>query len=336
MDSFLGVRSLRSLAVIAATALVLVVADYVVSSVTVFALVSGSLPALVIGVLLAACVLTIVLVAVSRVISGRLHVAGAVLVTLTLAVAGGYGFATGNLAPVGTQQNVSLHLLVCALAAGVFGLFLGPWPIRIGGGLAAAALVASLVLMPTAQERAATQYADEQHQAVLEQRDYFRQEGTSPVVTDLEHWSNARLRATGSDAMTWMISDDGAIADVLVTGHVDEATMDPDAPCTWVQRQGDYDIPAPGALPSWCVKTETGWARTDGTGISFVRDGTLIGLNTSDEYDIVRLGGTRAATPEEIAALAASLRPMTEAELEKWVLPTYAGLESPEVATDGL
>ena len=237
---------------------------------------------------------------------------------------------------MGTQQGVALHVLVCALVAGVFGLFLGPWPLRIAGALAAAALVAVLALMPSASERAAVQYAEEQQRAVQEQRDYFRNEGTRPVVTDLAGWSNVQVQADGGGATTWMVSDDGAVADVLVIGHVDEATLDPQFPCVSIQRDGDDETPAPGALPSWCVKTEAGWLRSDGTGISLVRDGTLISLNTSDEWDIVNAGGKRPATSEEVAALATSLRSMTGAELEKWVLPTYSGVNSAVVDTPGL
>ena len=314
----------------------MLVADLAVSSVFVFAVFAGSWPGLLIGVLVVSAGLAATIVTVSRVITGRRRVLGAVTVTVTLAAVGAYAVLNGILAPMTAQQDWSLHLLACTLAAGVLGLFLGPWPLRIIGAVAAAGLITVITVLPTSAERAATQYAESQIQEAQDRVERFRSDGTHPIVTELEGWSNARVRATGGDAMTWMVSDEGAVADVLVTGHVDENAMDPIAPCTWISHPGDTEVPAPGALPSWCVKTETGWVRTDGTGFAVVRDSTLIALNPSDEFGVRDAGGTRAATAQEVAALATSLRPMTEAEVETWILPSYGREDSPAVLTPGL
>lgn len=330
----LGGAAIQSLAVIGVAAVAMLAADAAVSPLVVIAM-FGGLPFL-IGIPVVAVMLMLSISGFSRAVTGRWHVLGAVTATIALAGAGAYGLLTGVLEPLFTQPEWWPHVLVCFLSAGLLGLFLGPVVVRIVGAISAIALIATLVLLPTSADKAAEQHAQNQQQLADEQRDYFLAEGTHPVVTDLVGWANPLVRATGGDAMTWVVSDDGAVADILVTGHVNEATMYPMAPCTWIQRQGDFGTSVNGALPDWCVKTEAGWARADGTGASFVQDGNLIAVNIGDDFDIRDTGGTRPATPEEISALVSSLRPMTDAEIDKWVLPTYAGLDSPVVEAPGL
>lgn len=330
----LGRAVMQSLAVIGVAAVAMLTADAAVSSLVVVAMLGG-VPFL-IGIPIVAVMLILSISGLSRVVTGRWHVLGAVTSTIALVWAGAYGLLNGILLPLFIQPEWWPHALVCFLSAGLLGLFLGPVVVRIVGATSAIALIATLALLPTDADKAAEQHKQDQQQLVEEQLDYFLAEGTHPVVTDLVGWANPLVRATGGGAMTWVVSDDGAVADILVTGHVNEATMDPMAPCTWIQRQGDVGMPVDGALPDWCVKTEAGWARADGNGASFVRDGTLIAVNIGDDFDIRDTGGTRPATPEEISALVASLRPMTDAEIDKWILPTYAGIDSPVVETPGL
>ncbi|ANG86408.1 hypothetical protein [Microbacterium aurantiacum] len=329
-----GAATKDSLAVIAVAAVAMFAADAAASYLIVLAM-FGGLPFL-LGTPVVAVILTLVISVLSRAMTGRWHVLGAVTATIALAGAGAYGLLNGILNPIFTQPEWWPHALVCLLTAGLLGLFLGPVAMRIVGAISAVTLIATLVLLPTSADKAAEQHARNQQQLVNEQLDYFLAEGTRPVVTDLAGWRNPLIRATGGDAMTWVVSDDGAVADIRVTGHVNEATMDPMAPCTWIQRPGDAGGSVNGALPDWCVQTEAGWVRGDGNGASFVRDGTLIAVNIGDDYDIRDTGGSSPATPEEISALAASLRPMTDAEIDKWVLPTYAGVDSPVVRTSGL
>lgn len=329
-----GAAAKQSLAVIAVAAVAMVAADAAASYLVVLAMFGGL--SFLLRIPVVAVILMLVISVLSRAVTGRWHVLGAVTATIALVGAGAYGLLNGILHPVFTQPEWWPHALVCFLTAGILGLFLGPVAVRIVGAISAVALVATLVLLPTSVDKTAEQHAQNQQQLLNEQRDYFLAAGTRPVVTDLAGWRNPLIRATGGDAMTWVISDDGAVADIRVTGHVNEATMDPMAPCTWIQRPGDYGTSVIGALPDWCVQTEARWVRADGNGASFVRDGTLIAVNVGDDFDIRDTGGTRPATPEEISALAASLRTMTDAEIDKWVLPTYAGVDSPVVETPGL
>lgn len=324
----------RGLVVVTGTALAMLVADYVVSYLVVMAAFGG--PTILIGVPIVAVVLPAVISGLSMTLTGRLRLLGAIAVSILLGAIGAYGILNGILSPLALQQDWPLHIVLCTLCAVALWLLIGPLPFRIVGAAAALGVVILMSLLPTGSEQAAVEKAHAEEQRAAERLSYFRTDGTIPVVTDLDGWRNARLRATGVDAMTWMVSDDGAVADVLVTGNVRESEMDPLAPCTWITRTGDGWPATAGALPEWCVKTDTGWARADGTGISFVQDERLIAVNTSDGLDIREAKGQRSASVEEISALASSLRPMTADEVDRYVLPTYAGVDSPPVNTPGL
>jgi hypothetical protein len=327
-------NALRVVGVIAGTTLAMLAADYLASYAVVLALFGNVVMLVVIPI--AAVGLTAVIVGLSKALTGRLHIPGATAVTVLLAGVGAYGFLNGILDPLPLQTDIPLHLGICALAAVAFGLFLGPWPLRIIGALAAVAVIALISSQPTARDVAQEQYEQTQADYREENLEYFRASGVIPLVTDLDGWSNPLVRATGGDAMTWMKSDAGAVADVLVTGHVDAATLDARFPCTWIHREGDSNTETPDGMYDWCVRTAAGWERPDGTGIAFIRDGTLVTLNAGDDFDIRDTDGQRPATPEEVAALFGSLRPMTTAEVEKNILPAYDGVDTPVIETPGL
>ncbi len=327
-------NALRVVGVIAGTALAMFAADYLASYAIVLAM-FGSVVMLVV-IPIAAVGLTAVIVGLSKALTGRLHIPGATAVTVLLGGVGAYGFLNGILDPLPLQTDVPLHLGICALAAVAFGLFLGPTPLRIIGALAAVAVIALISSQPTARDVAQEQYEQTQSDYRKENLEYFRAFGVIPLVTDLDGWSNALVRATGGDALTWMKSDTGAVADVLVSGNVDQATMDALFGCTWIHREGDSNTQLPDGTYEWCVHTGTQWARPDGTGVAFIRDGTLVTLNAGDDFDIRDTDGQRPATPEEVAALFGSLRPMTTAEVEKNILPVYDGADTPVIETPGL
>lgn len=126
----------------------MLVADYAVSSVFLFALFSASWPGLLFGVLILAVALAATIATISRALTGRPHVLGALTVTVMITAVGAYAVLTGSLVPMTTQQDWPLHLLVCTLAAGTLGLFLGPWPLRVVGAVSAMALFAAMSLLP--------------------------------------------------------------------------------------------------------------------------------------------------------------------------------------------
>lgn len=158
--------------------------------------------------------------------------------------------------------------------------------------------------------------------------------GASPMLTDLEGWSNPRIHPTGSSAMTWVRSEAGAVATILVSADA-EAPVTDDW-CHFIARDGDASSPTADALPDWCVRTETGWERADGTGVVIFDAGSLIAINPAAEAGAAQAGGVSSATARDIALLAESLRPMTDAELHEHVVPVYDAVETPVIDTPGL
>jgi hypothetical protein len=326
----------RSLGLIIGTALAMLAADYAVSYGVVIALFGGGLVMFAV-IPVVAVALAAVIIGLSKALTGRMNIFGAIVVTLLLAYVGGYGLLNHVLSPAAVQNDLPLHLAICGLSALALGLFLRPWPLRILGVAAGVGVLVLITLLPVIQHIEQEQeYAQSQADVSEEKLEYFEAYGVIPLVTDLDGWSNPLVRATGGDAITWMRSDTGAVADVLVSGNVDEATIDAHFGCTWIHRDGDSNTPAPDGSYEWCVHTGNQWARPDGTGVAFIRDGTLVTLNAGDDFDIRDTAGARSATAEEVAALFGSLRQMTAAEVDEHIVPVYDGVDTPVIQTPGL
>ncbi|MEV7692733.1 hypothetical protein AB0N73_05325 [Microbacterium sp. NPDC089189] len=323
----------RSVVAVAATALLMLVVDYAVSSATIVALFSGSLPGIAITVVVGFLVLSGSVIAVCAAITGRRTIVGAVAVTALLTAVGAYGFATGILSPLPMQVDVLRHLAVCGMSAAALGVFLGPWPLRLLGAAAAAGLIALLLLTPTPAETATAERAQQRVDDLDAARSAFLASARFPLVTDLPGWSTVEVRATGSDAATWMRSDSGAVARVIVQWDV--PNPDPHAPCNLIGGPGlDWDRGFE-EFPSWCVRTGDQWARADGTAVYVLDAGTALWIIGLDGYDAERVGGTTAADAEDIALLIPSLHPMARTDVETHILPTYDGINSPEVRLPG-
>jgi hypothetical protein len=316
------------------TAAAMLAADYIVSTAVVLALFGN--PLMLVAIPVAAIGLAAVIVGISKALTGRLNILGAVTVTILLTALGATGFLNSALDPLPMQTDMPAHLAICALSATALGLFLRPWPLRIIGAAAGVGAVLFSSSLPTGAEEAQEYNAQLEADTRQDNLEYFDTYGVLPLVTDLDGWSNPLVRATGGDAITWMKSDTGAVADVLVSGHVDEATMDARFGCTWIHRDGDNNTPLPDGTYEWCVHTGSQWARPDGTGIAFIRDNTLVTLNAGDDFDIRDTAGDRPATAQEVAALFGSLREMTDAEVNEHIIPVYDGVETPVIETPGL
>jgi hypothetical protein len=255
--------SWRPLAVIAGTVPVMLIVDYGVSYATVAALFSGSVALIVGAVLIGFVVLVSLVVALSKVLTGNFAILGAIAAATLLTWAGAFGFLSGILRPLALQEDVLLHVAVCGMAALTLGLFLGPWPLRIAGALSAAGLVTLLVVTPTPAETAAV----EQEKSAAEELDAARSQwlnsGRFPLVTDLPGWSNVEVRATGSDAGTWVRSDAGAVAQIITQWDAPEP--DPLAPATSSAALGLNGIEGTSNSPPGASTPATGGS--DPTGV---------------------------------------------------------------------
>lgn len=321
----------RSLAVIALTIPLMLMVDYAVSYATVVALFGAFPLVLVAAVLIAFVVLAAGIAVLSKVFTGRAAVLGALVTTGVLACAGAFGFVSGVLSPLVIQTNALLHVAVCALCALILGLFLGPMLLRVVGAVSVVGLVAVLALVPTPTETAAVEHASAEAARRDEVRSSWMESGKFPLVTDLAGWSNVEVRATGTDASTWVRSDTGSVARIIIQwGSVGP---DPLAPCNFIGGPGlewDHGF---DQLPSWCVRSGDQWSRSDGSAV-YTFDagtGTTMWIMAFGGYDAERVGGSTAASAEDIAALIPSLQPMSRDDAERYLLPTFDGIDSPEV-----
>lgn len=324
----------RSLTVMALTFPAMLLVDYGVSYATVAALFSRSLPALIGAVVIGFALLVASIVGLSKIFTGRLAVLGAVVITGLLTSAGAFGFLNGVLGPMALQADVLMHVAVCAMSALALGLFFGPWPLRIAGAISVVGLVALLTLTPTPAETAVI----EQEKREAEQEEAVRSEwiksGRFPLLTGLPGWSNVEVRATGSDASTWVRSDAGSVARIIT--QWDTLQPDPLAPCNFIGGPGLEWDRGFDQLPTWCVQSGNQWARSDGSAIFIFDAGTTTWITAFGGYEAERVGGSTAASPQEISALIASLRTMSREDAERYLLPVFDGMNSPEVLTPDL
>ena len=310
---------------VVATAVAMLLADLIASYVIVI-VAFGQLLALV-GIPVIAVLLAAGISSIAKLITGGWHVAGAVIVTLLLAVLGGYGLLDGNL---GLQLSpAGLHLALIGLCALTFGLFLGPIPMRVLGALAMVGAIVLMALQPTSQQRAeaAAQAAVEQRQA--EALDAFLKQAAFPEVTDLTDWTNARIWAGVFQSTTWLVSSTGAVVVVGIQAPGDQAKIANGA-CYFIQRPGEEPAGV-DVYPDWCLRTDTGLARSDDTGFFFVQDDRFIIVNPGTDQDVQLLGTGHPATAEDIAALMPSLREMTRDEVDRVVVPIFQGDNTPPI-----
>ncbi|MGH3689588.1 MAG: hypothetical protein ACRDT7_05480 [Microbacterium sp.] len=326
----------RSLAVIGLTIPLMLLIDYAVSYATVVALFGGLPFVLIAAILIAFAVLAAGIALLSKAVTGEPTILGAIVAAGVLMCAGAFGLLTGILGPMALQTDALLHVAVCALAALTLGLFLGPMPLRVAGGVSVVALVAVLALVPTPTETAAVDRANTETDRLAEVKASWIESGKFPLVTDLPGWSNVEVRATGTDAGTWVRSDTGSVARVIVQWN--SVGPDPLAPCNFIGGPGLEWDRGSDQLPSWCVRTGDQWSRSDGSAV-YTYDagtGTTTWIMAFGGYDAERVGGSTAATAEDIAALIPSLHPMSRDDAERYLLPTFDGIDSPEVQTPDL
>jgi hypothetical protein len=324
----------RSLTVVALTIPAMLLVDYGVSYASVVAMVADSLPLLIVAIVVGFVLLAASIIALSKIFLGRLSILGAAVTTGFLAWAGAFGFLNGVLHPLALQEGVLLHVAVCGMSALSLGLFLGPWPLRIAGAISMVGLIAGLALTPTPMETAVIERESAEAERVQTVRSEWIDSGRFPLVTDLPGWSNVEVRATGTDAGTWVRSDTGAVAQIIT--QWDAPPPDPVGPCNFIGGPGlDWDRGV-DQLPTWCIRSGNQWARADGSAIYSYDDGTATWMIALGGYEAERVGGSTAATAQDISALFPSLRTMSREEAEHYLLPTFDGMNSPEVRTPGL
>ncbi|MHA6694126.1 hypothetical protein [Homoserinimonas sp. A520] len=144
------------------------------------------------GLLVLAVTLVIAVVLISITVSrctGRRNIRSAIIVAVMAFVALGIAFfGFGTVPMIWVQPGFELvHLLIAATSALALGIFIGPWPLRIAGGVGTALLIAGLVWVSIPDPQAtgpsqAEQQAKKQEAANFEA---FIESGAFPMVADL-------------------------------------------------------------------------------------------------------------------------------------------------------
>jgi hypothetical protein len=65
--------------------------------------------------------------------------------------------------------------------------------------------------------------------------------------------------------------------------------------------------------------------------VAYIEGRQAVAITAADTFTVDQAGGSSSATAADIAALAASVRPMTDAEVETYILPVYDGVNTPVI-----
>lgn len=318
----------RSAAAVVAAFLVLLAADVAASSTVLVALLGGSLTALW-GVGVVGVVTCVVLIAVTRAVTGRMSVVGPIVVTLGVGAVGAWGFVTGHLTVVLAEPATpAAHLLICLAGALVLGLFTGPSAFRVAGGAAAVGLLAWVVVIsppipfdarpPASGDRA-------QREANFEE---FLRTGIPPLVTDREGWQVTNVESAGATATSQLLSPDGGALIVVVDRTPRAMKWDVDAYTCW-QLLDRYSSPDTSTtFEGWadrCAKTAAGWESLDRSAVAWEQRGEVVMVIASVPLHTAAQLGERAATPDEISEVRRYLRPLDDAEMREAFADQHLG-----------
>lgn len=315
----------RLVAAIGATALVLWVALTIGGHAFVVLAFGGMIGLAVLAV--AVVVAGAAVAAVVFAFTGRRRIGAAITVTLLAFVATAVcivGFGSIPMIWVGFELA---HLIVAVESALVLGMFLEPLWLRLVGAMSLVALMVAGAVLLAPEEPTSTPEADTVADAQQIEADYesFLENGPFPMVADLPGATIVDLPDDSGSLRTLMITEGGGVLEIL---RQQREPTEPDIfPC-WTLTRDDPPLHPGDALAdyaSWCVKEGDLWRMVDGTGLASRDDGDLVALRAAFDADVAVAGGSRPANAEEIAAAWAALRPMTEAEVRRYV--RWPGME---------
>jgi hypothetical protein len=309
----------RLIAAIGATALLLWVALTIGGQAAVVLMFGGLVGLAVLAIAVAAACATVAVVLAA--LTGRRRIGAAVTVTLLAFVATGVGIVGFGSIPMIWVGFELVHLIVAVGSALVLGLFLEPLWLRIVGAASLVALIVAGAVLLAPEERVTEPEPDPAAAAQQIEADYqsFLENGPYPMVADLPGATIVDLPDDSGYLRTLMITEGGGVLEIVRSQR--EPTESDIFPC-WTLTRDDPPLHPADTLAdyaSWCVKEGALWRMVDGTGIASREDGDLIALRAAFDSDVTVAGGSRPANAEEIAAAWATLRPMTELEVRRYI-----------------
>jgi hypothetical protein len=187
------------------------------------------------------------------------------------------------------------------------------WMRVLGGVLVL--LSGTLLLVPSigaAAERRAAE--DEASRRLAAEQFENRLDGPRPIVTD---WEGAHRVGDTSSYLT-----DGGAALQIDARDLPQTRQDEFA--CWIlapaARSYDETLTMDDFAGICAPRGDGRWERVDGSAIALVLDGRLVTVGPPDVGTLADLGVDRVADPEEIAAAAARMRPLTREEFRAELL----------------
>jgi hypothetical protein len=250
--------------------------------------------------------------------SGRRHpmlAAGAVIATVGVV---GVAIADHGIPIWWIPGGFDLAYPLIGVAVGaVTATMLGRWWLRAVGVLVIIAVVAGAAVQNW--RRAADAQAETDAVAAAQRRanfEYFLEAGAHPMVPVSPGAEVLSIEAGGDRARTRIVTAAGGVVDVYVDTLSDADS--PTTPCLWLAGEGDAYDPASSleAMSAFCVRDGELWRRPDGTALLRVDDGRVLAVvAVHDGVGQQAPEAHRPATPDEVAAVLGSLRPMTQSEM---------------------
>jgi len=311
-----------------AIAFVAYLAADAVSSYLFFAAAFGS-PAILLWIIAVAAVTVVVLILAVTLVTGSRRIVGPIVATVVTALVGGLAVLTGELTPmIGEPATPAAHLLICAGGALVLGVFLGPWPFRVIGGMAAVSLVAYAGLIAPPLPEDTRQSASGNRDEIEASFESFLDDGTRPLITDDPEWEVAFLDASGGPATSVIVSPVGGATTVVVDNTPLSGTWDADAFACW-QLTDRFSIPDTETnYEDWsdvCTITLDGWEASDATAFGWVENGTLIFTVATGPNEFTAVPEAMPASVAEMSELRGMLRPMTKDEMREAFADHFLG-----------
>ncbi|WP_062205082.1 hypothetical protein [Demequina salsinemoris] len=272
----------------------------------------------------------VALTMIARRLTGARRVAGAVAAVVADAVMLVAALAHFHELPMVWVPAIGIDVafpVIGAVATLVWGAFLGGWTTRVLGGLAGVGVViaAAVALQPEpspyeelmrtpSPEEAYERYAD----GVEDQLST-----DAPGVTFVEVHDNGV-------PISIVVADGGGVVEIRRDSNLPADETDR-YPC-WYIAEPNADVPEQQAgdpaltaadYSDRCERDDAGWRRVDGSGYARPWDGGYVFVYAADEDEISgygaehveAAGGSRPANADEVAAVLAGLRPLTDAEI---------------------
>ena len=274
----------------------------------------GALVGLV-GIVIVMAVVVAVLATIIKAATGRRRVGAAIAVTLFAGVAQAAALAHfGQIPMMWVSPGLDVvYPMVALFGALTLGLFLGPWWVRVAGAVAVVSLVVVAVpalrpepsgIDPNAVRSPEEQLAD------------FSALNSKTLVSDAPGFEVVSVQP--NDGYTaWVRTPGGGVVEISYLAELWGDQGDPSYQCwTLVDSNSGLDATDPVEdFAPWCVADGEGWARSDGLGLTQIRDGGMVYVHSSESFDLFLARGSRRATAEEVALVSATLRPITQEEL---------------------